>query len=1288
LKFFNRKTLLLVFGTIAVIVISAIVGTLIYVTSPEFKEKARQYAVRELESETGGRVTIGRLSWNLWTRKISLLDLTIHGAEPADGSPLAHIESIEAGVSLRSLLKHKIDLFELNVTRPVFHLTVDSMGNTNLPSPPPHDSAGRTDYQLSIEKFKVAQGAAFINERAVNLDFVLKNLNSDLSYQSITRIMTARLSYDGVLERPGARSIPYTFSSDIDFTRGTILAKHVVITSGKSQFHLQGRINDVLTSAIAGQLSYSGTAELPIMNYFFPNESFAGGSTVAGELAFSKGSFSTHGSAKSGSIGFDGWTVTAARGDYEYRYPEKKLTLDHISASAFGGSADGRIEVEAFPGPSHVTLSLAYQDIDSTSMARAYPWDPKYRLESRMTGSLQGWFEGRLDRYEFSGNAELVSAMQKAEAGIVSLPVDGSLAYAIRPGHADVTNGNFHFHSTSLLADGPIEADNFKLNVHMASSDLTDLHLLYPDANGTGSFDGVLSGPVKTPRADGAFDLRRYTYREWTIEHASGTAQVDTLTNIATLNKVRVDQGQSQIGINGTTTLDGAKVDLRIQAADVRAEDAAPFVKQQFGGVFSGSIHLTSLNPLRFDGDVRGTGVALQGQTVRDVQSHVLYEAPTLTLQNLAVADGGSTLTGRATYNTTSEAMTFAVHITSIDLNRLRSFGMPDAVEGRIEQADLTGSGSPKHPEVDGTARLQNLTFHGESFPTARVDLNTEGKLVNLKLSETKNLTLSAQIDTAPTNYPFSAEAAFKSYSIERLAGVASGSLVVSGTATLNGSLNDLAHVRGGGRIDAVDVGYQDEILQSTKPFNFSFTPDLLTLTEGISLVSVKGTQLAKGTQLNMAGTVGLTSAAKLDLTVKGQIDAGLLRPDKTWTVGGPVDLNCRIGGSVAKPVLIGQASFSDISISRQGVTTTLTSLKGDVVFDEHRVSLNNVTGRSGGGDITLQGTGTIEGKTLGALNIRAEATGVRLRYPTGMRTLINGSLTVSGTSASPKVNGDLQIQSLTFNSSFDEFLALFESAGSFEGTSPFGNTQLSLRVVGNRNISIRNELASAEAQVDLSIKGTIDRPALTGHVETSKGELLFQGKKYTVTRGNIDFVDPVRIDPSINIQAETTVRSYQVYLSISGRISNLQLNMRSEPPLPQLEIVNLISGARTTDELAQSYQARSTPTGEQVFQGGAASILSDMLESRVGSKFNLLGLDRIVRIDPFTVGAQNTTTARITLSKQLTKDLTVTYSSELSTNKQQIIQIEYFVTKNLSVLASKDENDVRALDLRIRKRF
>ena len=220
---------------------------------------------------------------------------------------------------------------------------------------------------------------------------------------------------------------------------------------------------------------------------------------------------------------------------------------------------------------------------------------------------------------------------------------------------------------------------------------------------------------------------------------------------------------------------------------------------------------------------------------------------------------------------------------------------------------------------------------------------------------------------------------------------------------------------------------------------------------------------------------------------------------------------------------------------------------------------------------------------------------------------------------------------------------------------------------------------------MDLDLKGTVDEPSVTGHVEASGGSLLFQGNRYTVTRGNIDFVDPLRIQPVIDIEAESRVRDYRVILSITGKGENPKLAMRSEPPLPELEIVSLIAGGRTRDEIA-SRSTSAIPTSEQLFQSGAASILFDLLQQRVGNRLGLLNTSR-VRIEPFQVGSGSNSGTRVTLSEQF-KELSVTYSQDLSSNRQQVIQIEYFVGRDTSVVASRDELGNFGLDLRQRKRI
>jgi len=248
------------------------------------------------------------------------------------------------------------------------------------------------------------------------------------------------------------------------------------------------------------------------------------------------------------------------------------------------------------------------------------------------------------------------------------------------------------------------------------------------------------------------------------------------------------------------------------------------------------------------------------------------------------------------------------------------------------------------------------------------------------------------------------------------------------------------------------------------------------------------------------------------------------------------------------------------------------------------------------------------------------------------------------------------------------------------------------------------------EARVDIDLKGTVAQPAITGHIEASGGTLTFQGNRYTITRGNIDFVDPLRIRPVIDIQAESQIRNYTVILSVTGTGDKPKLAMRSNPPLPELEIVSLISGGQTREEIANQQLAMqrplagqsqpgqpgqpapssnlNVPSSERVFQSGAASILFDMLQQRVGNRLGLLSGSK-VRIEPFQVGAAQTGPGtRITLSQQVTPDLSVTYSQDLSSNREQVVTIEYFVSRNTSVVATRDELGNLGLDVRHRIRI
>lgn len=1256
-------------------------GLFIYIDSAAFKEDARRFVVREIQNRTGAAVSLKRFDWSLRNRRFELTELILRGLEPRTGPPLAFFPEIRVGLNLRSLLQRRLNLYELTLRNPEFYVVVDAQGKTNFPTPPARGPRQSFDFAMTIDNFRIVEGAAAVNERRVAVELALSNVASEMSYRSATEVLSSHLHYDGQFVRMGRAAIPYTFDADLDYTRGTLLARRIDLTSAASAVRLQGRINDLLQKTRLGRLEYTGNVDSPFLNHFFPKEQFSGKATVAGTLEFSEGYFFTNGNAAADSINFDNWIATGLRSEYNYRYPDKRLAIRNLRADLAGGKAAGDVTIENIPGDSRVNLEIDYSRVDAAALARAYPWDPKYRVYSRLDGTLRGWFEGRIERYDFSGKAVFTPYSPPNVAGIVALPLEGTSGYEVRPGRALVTDSDVRFKSTRIKANGLIHQKASDLKVEVESTDLRDAWFIYGDANGSGSFSGTLTGPIQWPILNGDFSLRNHVYQKrWTVEHSAGHVRLDTLTQAADLRSVRIFQGRSEIEVTGTTELDGSPADLRIQAVRVYGEDLKPFVDRQIAGQMSGNLRLTSFSPMRVEGDLRAAGLQVDRRDVGNAQGRIRYVEPVIEVESASIVRNGSTLSGNLTFNRATEALKFAARVTSVDFDSIRWIGLPEALKGTMSQADLQGNGTLKQPNVRGTGTIQNLALKTLAFPVVRVDVTSDGSTIHTTINAARNLNLVARINTAEPTLPFSAEASFTEYSLEQLAGLSRGSLHATGTAAISGLLKDTSSIHGQGRIEAADAVIEGRRLRAGKPFTFDFNSDHLTLSQ----VTLSGDL----TELSLAGTIGLTDKATLNLNVRGRLDLALLGATNPDLVsGGSVTLDGQVRGTAQNPDLRGIAHFANASFSKRGTFTSLSDLSGDLFFDENRITLNDMGGRMGGGTVRLQGNAVLRETQIQAMNIRIDTNDVRIRYPEGLRTVVAGTLVLRGSWDAPLLEGNLEIQSMAYRSSFDEFLAMFRTVGLDQGPSPFGHVRLAAHVEGGKNITIQNQLADLQARVDLDIKGTVDRPALTGHVEASGGTLAFQGKRYTITRGNVDFVDPLRIEPVVDLQAETELRDYRVILTISGHSDRLRLTMSSDPPLPQLDIVNLVAGGKTREELAAGGNAGAT--SEQVFQGRAYSILTDLLQERIGDKFGISNFAR-VRIDPFVVGSQNQRSAWLTVEKQLTKDLSVTYSQDLSSsNRQQnIVQIEYFVSGNTSVIGTRDETGQYSLDVKFRKRI
>jgi len=346
----------------------------------------------------------------------------------------------------------------------------------------------------------------------------------------------------------------------------------------------------------------------------------------------------------------------------------------------------------------------------------------------------------------------------------------------------------------------------------------------------------------------------------------------------------------------------------------------------------------------------------------------------------------------------------------------------------------------------------------------------------------------------------------------------------------------------------------------------------------------------------------------------------------------------------------------------------------------------------SGGGSLHLTGSVNYAEPPLRYdINVRSDR--VRIRYPEGMSWLAGGTLRLTGTTSNAVLSGRVIVERVTLTEGLQVAGMLVSAKEGITGpvttSSYLRNLQFDVEGLSAPDARMEWPGAQLQADADLRVRGTWEHPILLGHIHILSGNLNFAGNRYRVSRGDLNFANPFRLDPVLNVEATTTIQQYEITLNFNGPASKLTLAYRSDPPLPTDDIITLLALGQTTAESAASRGAGTSPSGT----AGASAILSEAVSSQLGGRLErLFGITRF-RVDPGlaevgSTGSEQNAAARVTVEQQIARNLTITYVSNVSSTQQQVIQVEYNVDRNVSIVGLRDQNGTFGIDIKIKKRF
>jgi translocation and assembly module TamB len=1021
------------------------------------------------------------------------------------------------------------------------------------------------------------------------------------------------------------------------------------------------------------------------------------------------------------------------------------IQLNNFVAEVLDGHANGNATISLKKGgASRVNATFENFDLPAAITAFSGRVQP---ITSKATGKADLAFTGTdLATATGSVNAQLTGEQRP---GSDLAPLSGDLALTADHGLFQIQRANLQTTATKLNASGQfsVEQPTSNLRVDVASTDASELQRLLISSGalptieeqfrlyglalgGRLAFNGTLNGALRDPLVSGHAELGSLIVNGRDLGSlAANISSTAAETRVSEGRLVQATGGGAQFSLviprvgENNISIDATLDRMNGQVVLALAESVNKGLIPQGTTIesdISGQIKIAGIpNKMSGVADVRFAAGKINGETLQNVIAHATFSGSIVNVDKLDASLSAGHIVGSGRFDTATRAFEFTGSGDHVQLDRLEAFA------NRPNFPKLAGTASLKVSakgsdfkvistyQIDFDADSNDVTIDGRPAGNVKLVGRTENKQLNVTFTTTGLLggqpqIVTAHVDLSNEKLPATVESTITAADLTQVFKILlpQSDVLVSGRATgtlkLSGNLiyeNDqgeeslsLRGLTGTANFSELSVNVQDITLSAAGPLVVDFAPNEINFHEARFT--------GQGTNVTLGGAVATAAGGHNTLAVNGQINLRILSglsPD-VFSSGFAV-LAINVGGTYENQRVTGRTSVNNASISvlLGDQRITLANLTGVILFNARQAQIEKLEGTMGGGKVTATGGAQLSGFSISQFLFNIHGEKVTVSYPQDFRSTVDADLELRGNQQIQFIRGNVQVHRTEYTKDIqiDQLInqrpqTSIEEGGEFK----FAQTAVfdKLRVEGRNALVVRNNLGDLVASVSLELNGEVKDPIIEGRITATRGTLNFRNNPYEITRGLIYFPARRGADPVLNIEGQSVIRGYRVTALLEGPLSHPTTTVSSEPSLPQADVVSLIiSGTLSSTDTSTSVLAQSG-------LGTAASLLTDALINAPVSKATnkLFGLSRL-EISPVIAGTGSTPTARLTVARRFSKDLVVTYSTNIASDPNQVLAVEYRVSNRLSFVAEYEQGSTRNLstrnnnysfEIRFRKRF
>ena len=1318
--------------TLAAFVLLAVVlvaGVAILLHSQRFHEyvltRVRQTATESLNVPV--EVQNYALHFSGISPTVDVYGLVVHGAAPYADPPLLQVEHARIGVRVISLLSRSWYLGEITIHHAVAQVRVDADGRNNLPAPKPspsNKSGVQTLFDLAIRHALLDQSELYYNDRKSALDADMHDIMLTAGFDATRNVYDGQLGYsDGHFKTAGYAPLPHALHAEFEMSPTHLDLRHAELRSGNSVINFTAAVDDfsnpkvtadyhaslsatelgqVLRSAELprGVVQLDGRAEYAAK----PNQPALNAASVRGTLASDRLTFVAQGKQAE---------ARAIRASYSLVNGDAEISS--LRAALLGGTLDAKATVRDLSGAQIGTAHVQANGISLATLKQlAAPAANNSANDVNVSGTMQGaadasW-KGSLQTLTATADAGL-NAQAGSNSSTSTVPIHGEVHASFRNRDQQLTLRQSYLRTpqTTLSLDGTMNASGDQQTQMKVALNAQELHELETVAAifsrpsqpfnlfGNATFNGTITGPASAPHLSGELSGANLALRgtAWRMLHA----HVEAGPNAASIQAGQLVPAVAKGAPQGNVTFSGQvqlnkwnatenspfQLTLNAQRLDLAQLARAAAATQPVTGTLNANMqaHGTVLNPIG-NGRVELLKANIGGESIQSAIVQVNGDG-NAARANLQVIMPAGTTTGTVTYFPKQRGYEAQLETHGFRLDQLQAVKGHNLSITGVMNLVANGRGTLADPQLTANLEIPQLHAQGQTIDNivlradvarhvANFTLDTKAVSANIHGKASVQLTGDYMTDAVVDSQPIPLQPLVAAYAPSQAENVTGQTEV---HATLRGPLKQRARMEAHLVIPEFSAHYQKTIdLALSAPVHADYVNGVLTVQRS----GLKGT----GTDLQFQGSVPVLDHTKpVSLMLLGSVDlrlAQLFDPDLRSS--GQVRFNINSNGARSDPNVRGDVQIVNANFAEADAPVGLSNGNGTLALTGDRLNITSFEGTVGGGKVTARG-GLAYHPSI-QFDIALAGQGIRVLYPDGVREGISANLTLTGTPTQAMLRGQINADQLSFAPDFDLSSLSQLGGGNVEEPPSRGftsNLQLNLNLRSSQNVNLVSRTLSVSGSANLRVTGTAAEPIVLGRINLTGGDLLFQGNRYLLQGGVIDFVNPTRTEPNVNVSVTTTIQQYNIGMRFEGPLDRLRTSYSSDPALPPADIINLLAFGQTKEAQTAANQGVSTT---QSAEQSIASTVSGQVTSRVEK---IAGISHL-SVDPTLGNGQQNAGATITVQQRVTSKIFVTFSTDVTATQRQVIQFQYQATPRMSVSGTRDQNGGFGFDTRITKEW